>query len=470
MNENKLKALIKKNMLFIFSLPIVLNAGFNLLQNIDSEFFDQISYAKVCSFILGSIFFIYLSDILNNLFNIGGRSLALVLFLTSFFTFDAIFLFIGKTFSFQSIVIFISFVWMVLIFFKTKSFLYILKIFSIFLIYRIFNNIFLTDILDNSTYQELNTDVPVQWFDIARMIYENNYYFALQNNLIEGQGLLPSYIQALLVEIGFSVEIFQFVQVNSYLFLTFSLLLVADLKITNKNKLILSVLFMSLILNNNWLEYLLINSLMLEGIVSFLICVYLINYERMLKKSESVSLIFFITFGGMALTKNFVSLICISLIVFSIFLIRKNVYIIGSFLIYVLNLFYQKIYFTEVQNFAYTSEIDFRDLILDFIYLRDLDFTNIVNIINQFYIDKPTSYLVVGFIIFNFINLYKYGTNLRTENFVFFFVVLNYILVNLLYVSYWRNVEYESSYRYIINCFHLIFISLSIQLSKLEKV
>ena len=97
---------------------------------------------------------------------------------------------------------------MVLIFFKTKSFLYILKIFSIFLIYRIFNSTFLTDILDNSTYQELNTDVPVQWFDIASMIYENNYYFALQNNLIEGQGLLPSYIQALLVEIGFSVEIF----------------------------------------------------------------------------------------------------------------------------------------------------------------------------------------------------------------------------------------------------------------------
>ena len=42
MNENKLKTLIKKNMLFIFSLPIVLNAGFNLIQNIDSEFFDQI--------------------------------------------------------------------------------------------------------------------------------------------------------------------------------------------------------------------------------------------------------------------------------------------------------------------------------------------------------------------------------------------------------------------------------------------
>ena len=38
------------------------------------------------------------------------------------------------------------------------------------------------------------------------MIYENNYYFALQNNLIEGQGLLPSYIQALLLEIGFGIQ------------------------------------------------------------------------------------------------------------------------------------------------------------------------------------------------------------------------------------------------------------------------
>ena len=26
------------------------------------------------------------------------------------------------------------------------------------------------------------------------MIFEQNYYFALNNNLIEGQGLLPSYI------------------------------------------------------------------------------------------------------------------------------------------------------------------------------------------------------------------------------------------------------------------------------------
>ena len=71
------------------------------------------------------------------------------------------------------------------------------------------------DIANNSTYQELNTDVPAQWFGIASMIFEKNYFYALENNLIEGQGLLPSYIQALMLEIGFNIENFLFIQRNS---------------------------------------------------------------------------------------------------------------------------------------------------------------------------------------------------------------------------------------------------------------
>ena len=93
-------------------------------------------------------------------------------------------------------------------FFQNKKFLGIIKIVSFLSIYKIFNNLFLADLINNSTYKELNTDVLAQWLDLARMIYENNYFFALENNLIEGQGLLPSYIQALLFEIGFSFQNF----------------------------------------------------------------------------------------------------------------------------------------------------------------------------------------------------------------------------------------------------------------------
>ena len=115
----------------------------------------------------------------------------------------------------------------------------------------------------------------------------------------------------------------------------------------------------------------------------------------------------------------------------------------GSFVIYGFNLFYQKIYFSQLQSVAYTSEIDFKDLLLDFIYLRDLNFSNIRNIFEQFLIDKPTTYMVLGFFILNVVSLFKYKLNLQTDELLFFVVLLNYILVNLLYISYWRNIEFD---------------------------
>ena len=156
------------------------------------------------------------------------------------------------------------------------------------------------------------------------------------------------------------------------------------------------------------------------------------------------------------------------IIILSIFVFRKNVFLLASFVIYGFNLFYQKIYFSQLQSIAYTSEIDFKDLLLDFIYLRDLNFTNIRNIFEQFLIDKPTTYVVLGFLILNFVSLFKFKFNLQTDELVLSVVLLNYILVNLLYISYWRNIEFESSYRYIISCFHLIFLSLISRFSKFE--
>ena len=157
------------------------------------------------------------------------------------------------------------------------------------------------------------------------------------------------------------------------------------------------------------------------------------------------------------------------LIISSIFLLRKNVFLVGSFVIYGFNLFYQKIYFSKLQNVAYTSEIDFKDLFLDFVFLRDLNFTNISNIFEQFLIDKPTSYMVLGFLIINIVSLFKYKLSLKTDELLLAVILINYILVNLLYISYWRNVEFESSYRYIISCFHLIFLSLISKFSKFEN-
>ena len=465
----KIISFVKSNLLIVFFLPVIINTLLNILETANLEIFNEINFAKFGSFILGTLFFVYLSNFLNNQYLLGGKSIGLVLFLTSYFIFDTVLLFISKNLNFKFTFMIVSLLWCVLIIYKTKSFVEITKVLLLFFVYRIFNYLFFSEIANNSNYQELNTDVPAQWFGIASMIFEKNYFYALENNLIEGQGLLPSYIQALMLEIGFSLEKFQFIQINSYLFLTFTVLLISDLKISKKNKTASSIFFIALMINNNWLEYLMLNSLMLEGIVSFLISVYLYNFIEMYKRNNIKSFLFFVSFGGMVLTKNFVSIISLMLIISSVFLLRKNVFLVGSFVIYGFYLFYQKIYFSQLQNVAYTSEIDFKDLFLDFIYLRDLDFTNIRNIIEQFLIDKPTTYVVLGFLVLNTISLFKYKFNLQTDELLFIFILLNYILVNLLYISYWRNVEFESSYRYLVSCFHLIFLSLIGRFSKFEN-
>ncbi len=471
MKDNKymIFPFIKSNLLILFFLPVIINTLLNVFDKDNLKILNEISFAKFGSFILGTLFFIYLSNFLNNQYLLGGKSVGLVLFLTSYFIFDTVLLFISKNFNFKFTFMFVSILWCVLIIHKTKSVVEITKILLFFFIYRIFNYLFFAEIANNSNYQELNTDVPAQWFGIASMIYEKNYFYALENNLIEGQGLLPSYIQALMLEIGFSIENFQFIQINSYLFLTFTVLLINDLKISKKNKIASSIFFIAIMINNDWLEYLMLNSLMIEGIVSFLISVYLFNFVQMYKRNNKKSFLFFVSFGGMVLTKNFISIIALMLIISSVFLLRKNIFLVGSFVIYGFNLFYQKIYFTQLQSVAYTSEIDFKDLLFDFIYLRDLNFTNIRNIFEQFIIDKPTSYVVLGFLILNFVSLFKFKVNLQTDELLFFVVLLNYVLVNLLYISYWRNVEFESSYRYIVSCFHLIFLSLISRFSKFEN-
>ena len=195
---------IKSNLLLIFALPIIINSGFNFFKKFNLFFLNNINFPKIISFILGTLFFVYLSNLLNKKFLLGSRSIGLVFYLTSYFIFDSVLLFIGKKLSFQSTFLLISFFWCILILYKTKSFVEIFKISILLFVYKAFNNFFFTDLVDNSKYKELNTDVPAQWFDLAGMIYQNNYFFALENNLIEGQGLLPSYIQALLFEIGFN--------------------------------------------------------------------------------------------------------------------------------------------------------------------------------------------------------------------------------------------------------------------------
>ena len=148
---------------------------------------------------------------------------------------------------------------------------------------------------------------------------------------------------------------------------------------------------------------------------------------------------------------------------------KKNKAFILSTVVYGSYIIYQKIYLSNLQSVAYTNEIDFGDLILDILLLRNLDLNNVINILRQIYIDKPLSYVFLLFLILNIYSLVKLKYFKLFDWILFTFVIVNYLLVNLLYISYWQTVEYESSYRYIVICLHIIIISISLQLSKIEK-
>ena len=73
---------------------------------------------------------------------------------------------------------------------------------------RIFNSVYLNELINKSNYKELNTDVAAQWTPLATMIYDNNYFYALSNNLIEGQGLFASHVQASMLKLNFFLKVF----------------------------------------------------------------------------------------------------------------------------------------------------------------------------------------------------------------------------------------------------------------------
>lgn len=461
---------IKKNLYIVVFLPIITNSLINLSQDQKFLYFTEPKvYIFLISFCFACMFFYSISIIIDNSFELSSKSLSITYFLLSYFLFDNLLLPFTKYVKFKISFYIVSILWIYIIVFIKKHYFASLKVVLIYIAWRLYNFKYIDQLSDLMEYKELNTDVPLQWFKLAKLIYDNNYFHALENNLIEGQGLLPSYIQSLLLSIGFNVQNFIFIQLTSNILIFFGILLIFDLNISKNEKIILSLAFLSLVLNNDWLFYLIGNSLMLEGIVSFLIGVFLLNYKKYFDEDSLKSKVFFLFFGSLILTKNFVSIMTLFLVLGGIIFIKKNKSIVLGFVVYLFYLSYEKILFREINSISYTGEINFKILFQDLIFLRNLYFTNIGNILNQLYLDKPLFYF---FTIFLILNIYNFITSKNiefTEAFILIFVLVNYLLVNILYISYWQSIEYESSYRYIINTFYLVLISTGLNASKLIK-
>jgi len=85
------------------------------------------------------------------------------------------------------------------------------------------------------------------------------------------------------------------------------------------------------------------------------------------------------------------------------------------------------------------------------------NFGNIIKTFNQFFIDKPLSYLVLMFVVLSFL----YMDNISKNYDFYVILILNTLFVFILMVFLWSKSDVQSSYRYILNVFYLMIYPLA---------
>ncbi len=470
----KLSSLIKINLKHNVLLIITVIFFVNFILNINSNANQLISYylgnrVAFFSLLFSSLFYYLLAIALKYSLNLKSLSLSICYFLFSYFFVDFFFLIILKSQQFEFTYLLVSIFWIGYFLIKGMKYNLIYLLFPFYSILYFFNKTFSTELFRSISYKELNTDVPVQWFEMAQKIYLNNYFELFQNNIIDGHGLLLSYMQALIFKLNFFGFDFIFVRLNSNLFLIFTYFLIIDLNISKKNKYLSIVAFTSLILNSDWLTYLFIDSLMLEGIVSLFFCTFLINLKSFLSDKFNIrSSIFFILFSLLIFSKQFISLLVILIFIY-LFVTRRDRNVIPAFFLILLDGLYKKFFTPTIGGFEYTQGLNFTEILSNILNFQNLALDNINKIVSQLFIDKPISILLGIFLLLNIFNFYKTKNIKVIDNIDFYIVILNLFLIFILFTVWWKDFGIQSSFRYILNTLHIVFVNIVLICNSLRE-
>ena len=458
----------KKNLLSFIFLILFLNFLTNIFTGSSSGILNQLNIYKLVSFLISSLLYFFIAKNINSALHLNSLSLSISYFFISFFLFDTLLLLLQITIHKDLSFVLITFLWIAFFMYKKKYVnLFLLTI--IYLVLRIYNNLFLVNLLNNNNFKELNTDVTVQWLPIAESIYQDGYFFAFTNNFIENQSLLPSYIQSLIFKINFNLSVFEFIQPNSYLVLFLTILIFIDLEISKKNRALTIGVFFLLIINNEWLFYLISNSLMLEGIVGFLFTGFIINYKKYLLNNNKYQYLYFLFFGCLVLTKQFISLLSLIIIVLSLLVVMKNSSVLFSFIPLLIDYLTKLILSLSTSIVTYSDGLSYTSIIKDVLFFNNLELNNIILILGQVFIDKPLTLILVIYFLSNFIYIYK-TKKIFNINLIYFYIgIFNFLFIFILYITYWKNIEIQSSYRYVVNLFSLYLASVATNLDYLEK-
>ena len=437
-----------------FFTPIFYNYFFKLLPSETQDFsLDNPDFINLFLSLILFLYFFYVGINIKKIFDLSSISISIVFYLFSFFVIDNFFLYITKEFTFKEMFIFVNAIWLILFLLNKdlKNLHIILFVFSIFFIQKYLISYFVLNFdLTPLTYTVPDeTDV---WIPATTYLFENNYYFAINNVSHNGYGLLITHINAVSTNIFYYSNNYMYLPFTKNVFFFLTLLFIYEIKVKNISKFIFLMVLAIVTLNSHWFRYLFFNSMMMENAASYFFGILLYSKKEELKPFEKYLTSLLI--GILYFSKQFLSFLAIIFLIY-LFLAKKmkgrELFLgLSPIFISLSNSFILNIDITWSNYFRFFNFSNQEEQIIS---NNHYSFTNIINIVNQFLIDKPVSYFLFIFLILFLCNL---KSNFKLHKDLLYIVLINTILVFALYITVWSDVEYGSSYRYLMNIFHLL--------------
>ena len=445
--------MIKSKIHYLFPLPFIYNFFNNFLNN--NFKFDHIDTFSIILSFAYFAFLLAIGHIISDSLEINNLSLSIGLFLMSFFVVNFFTLYFDKFFLSFHNYFYLTIVLWIFVFLINYKKININKLFTLLITF------FITKLLSNNystmsfQHKELSTDTTFFWTPMSKMIYENSLVYSLENNIISGYGLLINYIHAVNFKLIFDSEVFSYSPATTNVFLFLGLLFIYELRVKKPIKLSASLIYVSILLNSDWLSFLFFNSTMGEVITNYLFTIFfLFIFESKTMFEDNIQLrnrYLVLTFSGfLYFTKPFVSYL-ILIAIFILFIIEKDIRILfsGFFGLLINFLNYRFVISGNIQDgYLNSSEISSINS------LTNLNLDNIFTIFKNFYIlDKVTSLFIFFLLVILIFNFIKFRSLSKSTLIIF----LNLVLVFYLYSSIWESKELESAYRYILTFINLYF-------------
>ena len=438
-------------LLIIILSPIFLNFLLNIFTAGFNQYFYKLNLFDVFFTLFLFLFLYEIGKLIKKTLILNSISISIVLYLYSFLTVEILLMIFINTIKSSQVFVIVNALWFAAFIYRNllkHVYRPVLVLLFLNICFKLLNN-FLTK------NRNIIGDVEAYLFSHSRAIYENSFYFSLNTTNILGYPQYSNYFDSVFFRIiNFQGE-YNYFSITSNVIFFLTLLFIYELNIKNELKIVLASLFSVVIINNEFIQFLLTSSLMAEGYISLFSIIVFYNILEYKKNTNTQNIFNFVLLGMLYLTKQFLILIVVVLFLYFSLKPETRKYSLFSIFGFLIQEIIYRFGYTTPTKSHHLSQIDIEDTIQDLLTNSNLKLENILLILQNLFRDKPLSYLfilaIISFIFFKSVSLRFH----EKIDLLFFVIFINYICVFTLYISAWRYMELESPIRFFINFFHI---------------